>query len=110
LDFRMFNGKLYPNYIKMDSRITWEDMKSKEVRLVTELFQELLINDIDVQPEERIGITEKMKSYGLQYQDLPYNKDFWENYNVIKESPLDKKIIADLEKQGPLEKQFQDNR
>ncbi|HZY78583.1 MAG TPA: carboxypeptidase-like regulatory domain-containing protein [Cyclobacteriaceae bacterium] len=110
LDFRMFNGKLYPNYIKMDSRITWEDMKSKEVKLVTELFQELLINDIDVQPEERIGITEKMKSYGLQYQDLPYNKDFWENYNVIKESPLDKKIIADLEKQGPLEKQFQDNR
>jgi hypothetical protein len=69
-----------------------------------------MINSIDNNSGERIGTTEKMKSYGLQYQDLPYNKDFWDNYNVIKESPLDRKIVDDLEKLGPLEKQFQDNR
>jgi len=50
-----------------------------------------------------------MKPYGLQYQDPPYNKEFWDNYNMIKESPLDRKIIEDLEKQGPLDKQFKDN-
>lgn len=110
LDFRPFKGKLYPNFISLDSRINWYDIKTNELKLETELFQHLLINEINNKPEERIGTTEKMKSYGLQYQDLPYNKDFWENYNVIKESPLDRKIITDLEKLGPLEKQFQDNR
>jgi hypothetical protein len=45
----------------------------------------------------------------LQYQDLPYNKTFWDNYNVIKTTPLDRHIIEDLEKELPLEKQFEDN-
>jgi hypothetical protein len=49
-----------------------------------------------------------MRNYGLQYQDQPYNKNFWDNYNVIKATPLDKKIIKDLEKEVPLEKQFKD--
>jgi hypothetical protein len=110
VDFREFNGRFYLNYISLDSRINWYDIRTNELKFETELFQNLLINEIDTEVEERIGTTEKMKSYGLQYQDLPYNKEFWDNYNVIKESPLDRKIIEDLEKQGPLEKQFQDRR
>jgi hypothetical protein len=110
VDFREFEGKFYLNYISLDSRINWYDIKTEELKFETELNQHLLINAINTQAPERIGTTEKMRSYGLQYQDLPYNKEFWDNYNVIKESPLDKKIIEDLEKFGPLEKQFQDNR
>jgi hypothetical protein len=110
VDFRMFKGKLYLNYISLDSKINWYDINTDELKFETELFQNLLINEIESETTERIGTTEKMRSYGLQYQDLPYNKDFWDNYNVIKESPLDRKIVEDLEKLGPLEKQFQDNR
>jgi hypothetical protein len=110
VDFRPYKGKFYLNYISLDSRINWYDIRTNELKFETELLQNLLINEIDSEAEERIGTTEKMKSYGLQYQDLPYNKDFWDSYNVIKESPLDRKIVEDLEKQGPLEKQFQDNR
>lgn len=110
VDFRQFEGKLYLNYISLDSRINWYDLKTNELKFETELFQHLLINEIETQAQERIGTTEKMRSYGLQYQDLPYNKTFWDNYNVIKESPLDQKIIEDLEKLGPLEKQFQENK
>lgn len=106
IDFRRFNGKLYLNYISVDSKINWYDIQSNELRFETELHQQLLINDIDSNASERIGSTEKMRRYGLQYQDLPYNKQFWDNYNMIKESPLDRKIIDDLEKLGPLEKQF----
>ncbi len=69
----------------------------------------MLINNIDTDPEYRIASTESMKKYGLQYQNFTYNKKFWESYNVIKRTPLDSQIIADLEKAGPLEKQFQDN-
>ncbi len=106
IDFKTFEGKFYLNYISVDSRVNWYDIKTKELKFETELNQYLLINEIVPNTDRRIATTEKMKNYGLQYQDLPYNKEFWDNYNVIKESPLDRKIVEDLEKQGPLEKQF----
>lgn len=110
IDFKPFEGKLFLNYISVESKINWYDIKSEELRFETELHQQLLINEINNNTTEWIGSTEKMRSYGLQYQDLPYNKKFWDSYNVIKESPLDTKIIEDLEKQlGPLDQQFQEN-
>lgn len=109
IDFKEYDNKLYLNFISVESKINWYDAQSGELKFETELYQQLLVNDINPIPQERIGTTEKMRSYGLQYQDMPYNKKFWENYNVIKESPLDRKIITDLEREEPLEKQFEKN-
>jgi hypothetical protein len=109
IDFKEYNGKMFLNYLSVESKINWYDEKTDELRFETELHQQLLVNEIEASTNERIGSSEKMKSYGLQYQDLPYNKSFWENYNVIKETPLDKKIISDLEKELPLNKQFEEN-
>jgi hypothetical protein len=108
IDYKLFEGKLFPNYLSVESKINWYDVKTNELRFETELHQQLLINQIHSHTDEWIGTTQKMRSYGLQYQDLPYNKDFWDNYNVIKTSPLDRKIIEDLEKLGPLDKQFEE--
>lgn len=108
LDFRRYQGKMYPNYITVTSKINWYDAKTDEIRFETELFQQLLINRVRANSPERIGSTERMRNYSLQYQDQPYNKKFWDNYNVIKETPLDTKILADLEKLAPLEKQFEE--
>jgi hypothetical protein len=107
LDFRRFNGKMYPSYITVTSMVNWYDIKTNELKFETELFQQLLINHVNLHPSERIGSTEKMRNYSLQYQDQPYNKTFWDNYNVIKETPLDQKILADLEKFAPLQEQFE---
>lgn len=107
IDFKTYDGKLYLNYITLDSKINWYDRKTDELRFETQLHQQLLINKVYPETQEYIGTTEKMKNYGLQYQDLPYNRTFWENYNVIKETPLDRKIINDLEREVPLEKQFE---
>lgn len=109
IDFKLFEGKMYLNYIAVNSGINWYDARTEELKFETELNQQLLINQVYPDTDERIGTTEKMRSYGLQFQDLPYNKEFWSNYNVIKESPLDRKIIEDLEKEVPLEKQFENN-
>ena len=109
IDFKLFEKKMYLNYISVNSGINWYDARTEELKFETELNQQLLVNQIYPNTDERIGTTEKMRSYGLQYQDLPYNKEFWNNYNVIKESPLDRKIIEDLEKELPLEKQFENN-
>jgi len=107
IDFKRVDNKMYLNFISITSKVNWHDMETNELKFETELFQQLLINKITPDTGERIGSVEKMRNYGLQYQDLPYNKEFWDNYNVIKETPLDKKILEDLEKAGPLNKQFE---
>jgi hypothetical protein len=109
IDFKPYDGKYYLNYITIESKVNWYDVKTKELKFETELSQSLLINEVFPTPDRRITATEKMKNYGLQYQDQPYNKEFWDNYNVIKESPVDRKVIEDLEKHGALDKQFKDN-
>lgn len=109
IDFKPYENKWFLNYLQVDSKVNWYDARTDELKFETELNQQLLVNQLYPKTENWIGTTEKMRNYGLQYQDLPYNKEFWENYNVIKESPLDKKIIEDLERAGPLEKQFQNN-
>lgn len=109
IDFRRHAGKMYLSFMTLTSKINWYDIETDELKFETELFQQLLINKVYPNTKERIGSTEKMRNYGLQYQDLPYNKEFWDNYNVIKESPLDQKVLADLEKLAPLEAQFEDN-
>ncbi len=109
IDFKRYQGKMYLNFIEMTSKERWLDVSTGKMEFETELFQQLLINNIQPEIATSIGTTEKMRNYGLQYQDKPYNKSFWDNYNLIKETPLDQQIRADLEKLAPLEKQFEEN-
>lgn len=107
ITFREVDGKMYPSFISLHKKINWHDIETDELKFGTELFQQLLINKVDPNPRERIRTTEKMRNYGLQFQDRPYNKEFWDNYNVIKESPLDQEVLRDLEKEAPLDEQFE---
>jgi len=108
IEFRKFQGKMYPSFLSISSKINWYDLETNELKFQTELFQQLLINNVDAHPKERIRLTEKMRNYGLQFQDRPYNKKFWDNYNVIKETPLDQQILRDLEQHVPLDEQFEE--
>ena len=107
VDFKKYQDKMYLNFMTVTSKINWYDDRTNKLQFETELYQQLLINQVRPNSDQRISSTEKMRNYGLQYQDLPYNKKFWENYNVIKETPLDKKVLVDLEKLVPLDKQFE---
>jgi hypothetical protein len=42
----------------------------------------------------------------LELQTKTYNENFWKTYNIIQESPLNKRIIKDLEEAEVLEDQF----
>jgi hypothetical protein len=108
IDFRKFQGKMYPSFISVTSKINWYDLETNELKFETELFQQLLINKVTPDAKERIRSTEKMRNYGLQFQDRPYNKKFWDNYNFIKETPLDQEVLRDLEKPAPLKVQFEE--
>ncbi len=109
IDFKEYNGKMYVKYMTMYTQNIWYDEKSSEPKTRTELFQELLVNAVEPNTKKRIKPTKRMKKYGLQYQDQPYNRTFWENYNSIKETPLDKQIVKDLEKEATLDEQFENN-
>jgi len=104
--FKKFEGKYFVNFISVHSKVNWYDLKTNTLKFETELEQSLLINEVLPNAVSRINSQQKMKAYGLHFQDPPYNKEFWDNYNVIKDSPLNRKIIEDLEKFGPLDKQF----
>lgn len=109
IEFEPHNGKLYLKYIKVRYKNVWMNTELGKPEQTTQLFQELLINNINDKDPNWIPSSRKMKHYGLQYQHKDYNKRFWENYNLIKETPLDKKIVRDLEEHGALEKQFEEN-
>jgi hypothetical protein len=108
MDFRRHAGKMYLSFMSMTSKVNWYDLETTQLKFQTELIQQLLVNTVHPNSKERIGSTEKMRNYGLQYQDQPYNKKFWDRYNVIKETPLDSEVLADLEKLAPLDKQFEE--
>lgn len=108
IEFRRVQGKMYPSFISITSKINWYDIATSELKFTTELFQQLLINKVTPNAKERIRSTEKMRNYGLQFQDQPYNKQFWDNYNFIKETPLDQQILRDLERHAPLKVQFEE--
>ena len=109
IEFKEYAGRLYLNHMDLISNIDWYDEQTGEIKFETSLHQQLMINKVFVQTTQKIGTTEKMKRFGLQHQKRKYNKEFWDNYNLIKETPLDKKIVEDLEKDLSLEKQFADN-
>jgi hypothetical protein len=108
VDFREYQGKMYMNYMTMESQVNWYHAKTGELRFETEIIQELLINQVFVNTNQRISGTQKMRRYGLQYQQEGYNKQFWDNYNVIKDTPLNAEIVKDLEREdGDLQAQFE---
>lgn len=109
IDFKRIAGKMYLNYISVTSKVDWFNTKTNEVKFNTELSQQLLINHVIPNADDEISSVQKMNNYGLQYQQGAYNKKFWSKYNVIKDTPLDQKILQDLEKAGPLDKQFEKN-
>lgn len=107
IDFKKYKNRMYLNFMRVTSKLNWYDASTHKLNFETELHQQLFINEVKPFTSKRIGSTEKMKNYGLQYQDRPYNKKFWDSYNVIKDTPLDKAVLVDLEKLAPLDKQFE---
>jgi len=107
IEFQEYNGKLYLKYIAAHYQNKWVDLKRDELILITERDQALLINKLNYYQPEWIKSSEKMKRYGLQFQNAAYNKEFWANYNTIKDMPLSDEAQSDLEKLFTLEEQFE---
>lgn len=107
VEFQKINGKLYLKYISANYTNRWHNLKTGEIDVVTKRDQALLVNAINYTNPRWVGTSEKMKRYGLQFQHDEYNKAFWDNYNVIKQMPLQQNVVMDLEESYSLEEQFE---
>ena len=107
IEFQEYNGRLFLKYIAAHYENNWLDLKNDELVLITERDQALLINKLNYLSPEWIKSSDKMKRYGLQFQNAAYNKEFWLNFNTIKDMPLSNKVQSDLEKLFTLEEQFE---
>lgn len=105
-DYKMINGKLYLHYIKHHVENIYLNTRTKTEIKKFKIQQYLLVNDITTEnfipPDAKL----RMKNYSLQSQVNDYNPEFWRKYNMIKKTPLEKKVVEDLEREQSLETQF----
>ncbi|MBX2946395.1 MAG: carboxypeptidase-like regulatory domain-containing protein [Cyclobacteriaceae bacterium] len=98
--FKKIDGKYFLYHSLKDGRTYQPRLKS------THNFHiELITTDIvttDIKPfKGKEPDRDKLLS-------IDYDSTFWNNYNVLKATPLEESIVADLEKAQPLKDQFTD--
>jgi hypothetical protein len=103
VEYELFNNKLYPKRMHESEFNERFDKKSKELKISSTETMEFIITGIYENKESKEA---KLLRYGQTLRTTPYNEQFWKNYNTLKLTPLNKRLIADLEKEMPLEKQY----
>jgi hypothetical protein len=106
-DFVRIQEKMFLNYVIINSKIKWVSTATNQPKFETELLQQLLVNEVNVNTRERIIPEKRMRSGPLNLQQFKYNKAFWDVYNFIQDPPENKKIMEDLKKDGLAESFFE---
>lgn len=107
-EFQPYQGKLYLKYIKAHTAYEERHLQSDSLIHTAALSLSMMVNKIETGAGvEKIKGRRAMNKYkNLEGQIGVYNTDFWKNYNVLKENPLDSILISDLERELSLEQQF----
>ncbi|MGB1308905.1 MAG: carboxypeptidase-like regulatory domain-containing protein [Oceanihabitans sp.] len=113
ITYMEYQDKMFPNYIyyetpklvnvgKTNEKLTKEEeaLYNKEERYYYTV-QEILFSEI-VLDKEVIKTAETQKWDADIFAVKPYNKAFWDNYNVLLESEEDEQLIEDLSRRASL--------
>jgi hypothetical protein len=107
LKFKKYEGKYFLEYINYSWRIEGFKMGLNEILFTSDFYQELLVNNVISKNIIRPALESRMNvDKVLELQTKTYNENFWKTYNIIQESPLNKRIIKDLAEVEALEEQF----
>ena len=120
--YQRINGKYY---LKYKSNIDYggnaklaiyenPDAPDKEKKVKSRQWADemLVITNVITERKQRgrIRIKELLDKHENSYEtNYPYNPEFWETYNMVKQKPLPDKAIKELEWEKSLETQFQEN-
>jgi len=118
ISYMEYQGKMYPNYyyyetpklVNLGDRssdklyTTEEENKKRKEEQFYYTVQEILFTEIIQDPEAITEALQKPWSDDIFLQ-RPYNKEFWENYNILLESEEEEKLVQDLTKRATLFKE-----
>ncbi len=99
--FKRYQMKVYLSYTKIRYTLKKLDIKNKKILQTEDYFRELLINNLitdDVDALRKSLAQKKSKEFSFALQAKGYHEDFWKNYNVLQENPLDKEIVEYFDK------------
>ena len=112
MTYMEYEDKMYPNYIYYETpklvnvglKPTEQISKEEEERYNKEeryyyTVQEILFSEIILDKEE-INVALDKKWDSDIFAPKPYNKVFWNNYNILLESEEDEQLIEDLSKRA----------
>jgi len=102
VEFESYNNKLYPRRMHESELNEIYDAAGQLNLSSVETLEFIATNII---PEKENQAAKKLK-YGMMIKPTEYHKEFWKHYNVLKLTPLDEKLIQDLEKEISLQEQF----
>ncbi len=121
MGYQKINGKYYLKYTSgfaspNGTSFVYKnpDAPDKEKVIKERQYAEttLLVTKVitDKKEMDRIRYREKLakdeNSYETQY---PYNPEFWNNYNILKENPVEERFIREMEWEKSMDVQFEEN-
>jgi len=110
--YQEYYGRMYLSYLYKLSKDRFAySLSQKRASNFTKGYffveREFLVNEIIIDPNQIKNIYETYEWDDQLFQKhSPYSKEFWGNYNVIKETPIQEKLRKDLEQKISLEEQF----
>lgn len=107
VEFELYDGKLYPRRMHESEMNELYDAATDQLKITSIETLEYVANHIIPGKESRSA--QKLK-YGMMIKPGEYHEAFWKNFNTLKLTPLDEKLIRDLEKDISLQKQYAQQR
>lgn len=112
ITYKEFEDKMYPSYIYYETPklVNIGDRSSDRPKDQTQeekdeqfyfTIQEIVFTEIIQDPEEISAELQKKWNDNI-FEPRPYNKEFWESYNVLLESEEEEQLIRDLSKRASL--------
>jgi hypothetical protein len=98
MEYQEYQGKMYLKYQKEeDSWRIFKGLESKKILFTQYPKKELFINKIIVDDVESYPFNRNMdSSSSIENQAKEYNADFWNSYNIPKQTEKESKIIKEL--------------
>jgi len=108
VNYQKYLGDYYLSYIK-ESGWNIDEKLGNDKEVVSKkdhrFHVEMMVNAIVLNGFEKFKGKEPNKE---EISQIEYDREFWNNYGVLKNTPLDDKIVTDLEKEKPLQQQYDD--
>ncbi len=96
--YKKYNGKYFHHYTMTDGNTYYE-----KDNLLHYYHLELMTSNIRLKQFEKFTGKQPDKEMLLS---VPYDSTFWQDYNILKSTPLDDYIVRDLQKDQKLDLQY----